>query len=132
MRRAEAGARYAVSMKPHPRIRKTIKWGGAAVTLLLVVVWIDSIREFMLTGGEPRHRGLWRWDHFGIACGLPVLLAGLTTFTTLAAWRFDILARRRERVGICPKCGYDRAGIAKDAMCPECGHECRLPSAGGR
>ena len=29
-------------MKPHPRIRKTIKWGGAAVTVLLVVVWIGS------------------------------------------------------------------------------------------
>jgi hypothetical protein len=30
-------------MKPHPRIRKTIKWGGAAVTVLLVVVWVGSI-----------------------------------------------------------------------------------------
>jgi hypothetical protein len=29
-------------MKPHPRIRKTIKWTGAAVTVLLVVVWIGS------------------------------------------------------------------------------------------
>lgn len=29
-------------MKPHPRIRKTIKYGGAALTLLLVVVWIGS------------------------------------------------------------------------------------------
>jgi hypothetical protein len=29
-------------MKPHPRIRKTIKWGGAALTVLLVVVWIGS------------------------------------------------------------------------------------------
>jgi hypothetical protein len=29
-------------MKPHPRIRKTIKWGGAAVTLLLVAAWIGS------------------------------------------------------------------------------------------
>jgi hypothetical protein len=29
-------------MQPHPRIRKTIKWGGAAVTVLLVVVWIAS------------------------------------------------------------------------------------------
>ncbi len=27
-------------MKPHPPIRKTIKWGGAAVTVLVVVVWI--------------------------------------------------------------------------------------------
>jgi hypothetical protein len=31
-------------MKPHPRIRKTIKWGGAAVTLLLVVAWAWSGR----------------------------------------------------------------------------------------
>ncbi|HMN40147.1 MAG TPA: hypothetical protein PKE29_04830 [Phycisphaerales bacterium] len=29
-------------MKPHPKLRKTIKWGGAAVTVLLVVVWIGS------------------------------------------------------------------------------------------
>jgi hypothetical protein len=35
-------------MKPHPRIRKTIKWGGAAVTLLLVVVWIASARYYLL------------------------------------------------------------------------------------
>ncbi len=31
-------------MKPHPRIRKTIKWGGAVVTVLLVVVWVGSGR----------------------------------------------------------------------------------------
>ncbi len=29
-------------MKPHPRIRETVKWGGAVVTVLLVVVWIGS------------------------------------------------------------------------------------------
>src|SRR5438046_668369 len=33
---------YAHAVKPHPRIRKTIKWGGAAVTMLLVVGWIGS------------------------------------------------------------------------------------------
>ena len=33
---------YDVSMRPHPRIRKTIKYGGAALTVLLVVVWIGS------------------------------------------------------------------------------------------
>ena len=26
-------------MKPHPRIRKTLKWGGALGTALLVAVW---------------------------------------------------------------------------------------------
>src|SRR4051812_37657088 len=29
-------------MKPHPRIRKTIKWGGAVLTVLLVALWIGS------------------------------------------------------------------------------------------
>ena len=29
-------------MTPHPKIRKTVKWAGAAVTVLLVVVWIGS------------------------------------------------------------------------------------------
>ncbi len=29
--------------------------------------------------------------------------------------------RRRLRRGRCVKCGYDRAGLAKDAACPECG-----------
>ncbi len=29
-------------MKLHSRIRKTAKWGGAAVTVLLVAVWIGS------------------------------------------------------------------------------------------
>jgi hypothetical protein len=29
-------------MRPHPRIRKTVKWGGTAVTVLLVVVWVGS------------------------------------------------------------------------------------------
>ncbi len=33
-------------MKPHPRIRTTIKWGGAAVTVLLLVVWIGSGRWY--------------------------------------------------------------------------------------
>lgn len=29
-------------MKPHARIRKTIKWTGAALAVLLIVVWIGS------------------------------------------------------------------------------------------
>ncbi|HMN39846.1 MAG TPA: hypothetical protein PKE29_03310 [Phycisphaerales bacterium] len=38
-----------------------------------------------------------------------------------AAWRFDILARRRERLNLCPKCNYDRVGLSPGAVCPECG-----------
>lgn len=29
-------------MRPRPRLRKTIKWAGAAATVVLVVVWIGS------------------------------------------------------------------------------------------
>jgi hypothetical protein len=29
-------------MKPHPRIRRTIKWGGAALTALFAVTWVGS------------------------------------------------------------------------------------------
>jgi hypothetical protein len=45
-------------MKPHPRIRKTIKWGGAVVTLLLVVVWVAS--AWTLVGYMSPRGGVYR------------------------------------------------------------------------
>ena len=48
-------------------------------------------------------------------------LAASSLLGTVVAWRLDALARRRERVGRCPKCHYDRAGLAAGAVCPECG-----------
>jgi hypothetical protein len=151
-------------MRPHPRIRKTIKWGGAAVTLLLVVVWMVSgwwsaawasdggrgvavatgyvvffhtppipHRNFYLVPIPSNAPYRWAW--------LPILKANtqkwqlylplwpailLATPITFAAWRLDGLARRqaRARLNLCPKCGYDRAGLvggAAGAKCPECG-----------
>jgi hypothetical protein len=35
------------------------------------------------------------------------------------AWRLDRRARRC--AGLCRRCGYDRAGLAVSAVCPECG-----------
>jgi hypothetical protein len=145
-------------MKPHPRIRKTIKWGGAAVTLLLIVVWIGSALHgsgwLAVTGSffwiERGHfvfgfdhsyadsdiKG-WRfvpaeqpwgwWWNLESAPGTWVLTTPLWFPALLClsvagvAWRLDTLARRRVRLNLCPKCNYDRAGIAKDAVCPECG-----------
>jgi hypothetical protein len=150
-------------MKPHPRIRKTIKWGGAVVTVLLVVVWIGSRwlgadwhgmgsgyamivdGSLIVARGEStdltglrvlhvrgiKHRSLFapfylgqsapRWSIW-VPLWTPVAILILPT---VAAWRFDALARRRERaarLNLCPKCNYDRAGIAAGAACPECGH----------
>jgi hypothetical protein len=154
-------------MKPHPRIRKTIKWGGAVVTVLLVVVWVGSgwwyvgwasggMEEADLAFGRVRVRlesspsGTvsfpkgWRMSRLsrripmqwrcevtsGGAVGrsrifdvwiplwIPVCIASALA---AVAWRLDTLARRRARLNLCPKCNYDRAGIAGDAKCPECG-----------
>jgi hypothetical protein len=150
-------------MKPHPRIRKTIKWGGAAVTLLLVVVWIASCgyhpgiyirpgavvslavggidiywddhfrsgiqpalfegrRLTFATGRVRAFRGSWEVSStFGLVL-IPLWpLIALGCVSTGVAWRLDALARRRARLNLCPKCHYDRAGIAADAKCPECG-----------
>jgi hypothetical protein len=153
-------------MRPHPRIRKTIKWGGAAVTVLLVLVWIGSgwwwvlwssndLGIFDCVGGriawsrdgDPRPKmqrriGWWavrnnarfEWRlAFGTQateslgpssstyCVVPlwpfIVAAGSSS---ILAWRLDLIARRA-RLKFCPKCNYDRTGIAKDAVCPECG-----------
>ena len=151
-------------MKSHPRIRKTIKWGGAAVTVMLAVVWIFGACTYFvcfckagayismsrgqfcvmrctpdsnLVHREDNLRWLplpiqWNfyWSHspakaFTSSWTLAVPLwapVALVLPVTVFAWRLDTLARRRARLNLCPKCNYDRAGLAsKDAKCPECG-----------
>jgi hypothetical protein len=49
-------------MKPHPRIRKTVKWGGAACVVGLCVIVFVS-RWWCIVW--PRADGLW-WD---VGCG---------------------------------------------------------------
>ncbi len=147
-------------MKPHPRIRKTIKWGGSAVVLLVIVVWIVSEQRIVMFVVPPSYevaleKGLllianqgypvsglgvtfqqyppqarfrltsitlerYAADEWYLWIGLwiPLILA-LTA--TAIAWRLDTLARRRARLNLCLKCDYDRSGLAKDAVCPECG-----------
>jgi hypothetical protein len=151
-------------MTPRPRIRKAIKWGGAAVTALVVVVWIGSgwysaswasTHDFQvhLTQGRlelligramqfpfsqnffslRRDPGSFYWGVHWIRMGkgapvivdIPLWLCVIAMFLpTLAIWRVDILVSRHERaarLNLCPKCGYDRAGLAIGAACPECG-----------
>jgi hypothetical protein len=153
-------------MKAHPRIRKTIKWGGVVVTALLVVVWIGSgwwvvgwndgwERAIRIEAGcvdvwgrqnypegKPGH-GVWcyrhsfqlRWTAGRIDDGfvgsgwgrrfgwrIPLWIAvGVFGGLTYLAWYFDRRAQGRDRMRRCPKCNYDRAGIAAGAVCPECG-----------
>jgi hypothetical protein len=144
-------------MRPRPRIRKTIKWGGAAVTVLLGVVWIANLRwdldghvgewDFGVTRGSlflakspliyegqraleisTSSKGPAWWFHratwaLGWECGVPLWMpAVLATLLSVVAWRFQVAHHvRAVSFGVCPKCDYDRAGIAADAKCPECG-----------
>ncbi len=48
----------------------------------------------------------------------PVVAAIAVTF---AAWKLDRTAALRARTNCCKKCGYHRAGLKPDALCPECG-----------
>lgn len=137
--------------------RKTIKWGGLVLALLLAGVWVRSefvvdayfAEEWQVRAGRGAagfgwtplgdfglgyqsvpipsgYRRYWWWSYqtgsWGRGLQLPIWMPlSLTLIATAAAWRLDVLARRRERVGFCPKCGYDRAGLGGAAVCPECG-----------
>ena len=142
-----------------------MKWGGAAVTVLLVVVWIaskswylrcfgaDSItivhlgaltrwvggasgpQRFYMSwdwGANTPHEILWWFrNEPGFWC-LPLWVPALIALIlTVPAWRLDTLARRRARVGFCPKCNYDRTGLAAGAVCPECGTAARSTQTEG-
>ena len=66
--------------------------------------------------------GTWTRVGQGWSLGVPlwpfVVVPG---FGSAIAWRLDTHARRRSRLGLCPKCGYNRAGLSPAAVCPECG-----------
>ncbi len=148
-------------MKPHPRIRKTIKWGGAVVTVLLLVAWASSGAVYVLLGLYERcvigfhsgefivdsahwfapfagvdagrylgHGFTWpnSWlphtgrSQYGRSIAIPLwMLVLLALSVTVAAGRLDDIARRRAKLNLCPKCNYDRTGLAIGAVCPECG-----------
>ena len=156
-----------------------MKWGGAVVSVLLLVVWVGSgwrdctwtLREdgeratyatlghgrfafetidicrFMgasigpgpglwgtctgLLRGEPSgSKWFFRWRSDSVAAyfGAPLwILVAASAAGTGLAWRVDTLARRRARVGNCPKCNYDRTGLAPGGVCPECGQASVTP-----
>ena len=66
-------------------------------------------------------RGPVRQPAVSVPLWIPVVALAIIT---AGAWRLDTLARRRAREGQCLKCHYDRAGLAPDAFCPECGAPC--------
>jgi hypothetical protein len=75
------------------RVRVPLQW------------WVNADRDWT---------NRWVW----IPLWMPLVIS---LGVTAAAWRLEVLARRRARVGKCAACGYDRAGLKAGAVCPECG-----------
>jgi hypothetical protein len=73
-------------------------------------IW--SLRPFSLPAPSPTPAYLF----------IPLWIPGAAVLAlTFVAWRRDDLARGREGRHLCPKCHYDRTGLAASAKCPECG-----------
>ena len=77
----------------------------------------------VLTSG---FRFLWGFNYYALRGLHKVMVplwfpALLSLLATAAAWRADAKYLRRAREGACLACGYDRAGLAAGAVCPECG-----------
>ena len=158
---------YDVDVRPHPRIRKTIKWFGAALTVLLVVVWIGNGVYSQFEVASKWFGGAYAWkiegggfgfgrfepspanDNVAITspgsflipflrtssggwyCNVPLWIpAALTLIPAGTVWIADSAARRRARMNLCPKCHYDRTGLAGNAVCPECGTSASSPQRG--
>ncbi len=63
-----------------------------------------------------RVSGVW-CRFYGVPLWVPLLIASGTAFV---AWKLDRTATLRARNNCCKKCGYHRAGLKADALCPEC------------
>ena len=100
-------------MKPHPKIRKTIKWGGAVVTVLLVVVWIGSGwwgAEY--TTRQGKLRAMWTWSDMDPVSALYnwlVVLCDLRNLSARHAFGLEFPLRSRRHAGrlVCPDTALD-------------------------
>jgi hypothetical protein len=71
-------------------------------------------------GVFPFVKGEMLWRPLAINTALLALPWALLTAAATLSF-FAVRRLRRTRKSRCPACNYDRAGIAKDAVCPECG-----------
>lgn len=91
------------------RVRRTAMWTGLVALMLFAGLWLGT------------HAIDLAYDEGGLMTAM--FLAMLLPFAFVAAvvacvrWQ----DRRTRRAGLCASCGYDLAGLAPIAPCPECG-----------
>ncbi|GJQ29904.1 MAG: hypothetical protein HBSAPP03_17880 [Phycisphaerae bacterium] len=95
--------------------------GGAVVRRPAAPGWITLPPPSLSTpeyGWTPTEQWL------VVPCWLAAGVLGVIPIVDILGW---VRRLRRRREGCCPKCGYDLAGLANGAACPECGNS---PPAG--
>jgi len=102
--------------------RGVMYWGHADCKITLGWLFSNRSGDGLVT--HPRITIRWiDWtlvQMLGYLIVIPALAIVLIKRSrALLAWKS--LSRRRARIGICQSCGYDRAGLAAGAVCPECG-----------
>ena len=91
------------------------------------------------SGRQSRTQGVWAFDREAVGLDWPtarwwpsISQSAWITMLVVPLWLpFGLLAlptaylfysdARRRAPGLCPKCRYDRSGLAAGAKCPECG-----------
>ena len=109
-----------VAVQQEPSMNRALS--GPSLTRMRDGSSVQGARSQFLWSFERFHAGSFSL-HF-VPLWAPFLLSAAVTAT---AWRLDTLARRRARVGLCPKCGYNRIGLPPQAVCPECGAAAIVP-----
>ena len=114
----------------------SIRWVGDDGDSLTIGGGEVAYQHYPRLTGVADIPGCHVWRHsFGLAWGLQGYRFGdnwawhiplwpvpsMALLITAVAWRFDVLARRRARLNLCPRCNYDRTGLAAGVVCPECG-----------
>lgn len=91
------------------------RWGDSFIHGLCVARWYGALRTDCLL---PRFRSdPWTCD-FYLPFWVPVLFVGMAP---LRHARAKVRQEKALAAGRCIGCGYDRAGLAAEARCPECG-----------
>jgi hypothetical protein len=126
-----------------------IRWGGAFVAVALLALAVQTLHELRTwqnasgayigigggcvgVGKGPPQEALrpleyiLLWPEASFHAGNWWVLVPLWMIAALVLGAAAVATRatvgdRGTRCGRCPKCKYDRAGIAEDAKCPECG-----------
>lgn len=78
--------------------------------------------------GNVAERMSWRWGFLSVSTprtklfGVSLLnVLGLVLVPTVLLWWARVCERRGTGRDHCAACGYDRKGLTKGAVCPECG-----------